>query len=185
MKLILRLLILIVLAILALALYPAAKRGVERLFYPLEHSELIKKASVEHSLDPYLISAVIFEESKFDPAIRSKAGAVGLMQIMPETGRWVAARQGRLFREEDLLKPGVNIDMGSWYLRYLKAKYNDEDLAVAAYNGGMENVDKWMSAGQTPETTVERIPFKETREFVARVKKSRAKYRELYENELK
>ncbi|MCL4499164.1 MAG: lytic transglycosylase domain-containing protein [Chloroflexi bacterium] len=184
MRFIRRLAILIVLLVVALAFYPAIKRSVERFFYPLEYAGIIKEVSAKYNLDPFLVSAVIYEESKFDPAVRSKVGAVGLMQVMPQTGKWVAGRQGRTIDEQDLLKPAVNIDIGSWYLRYLKNKYEQEDLALAAYNGGLDNVDKWMSS-QAPAATIDRIPYKETREFVSRVKSSRAKYRELYGDALK
>ncbi|MHB0976753.1 MAG: lytic transglycosylase domain-containing protein [Candidatus Aquicultorales bacterium] len=180
MRLVKGIVLLVVLGILALVFYPTLKRGVERVFYPLEYTELIDRAAGEHDLDPYLVAAIIFEESKFDPAVRSKAGAVGLMQIMPETGRWVAAQQGESFDEKDLVKPAVNIDIGSWYLRYLKGKLENEDLALAAYNGGLDNVDKWMRLGEEPSVTLENIPFRETREYVERVKASRTKYRELY-----
>lgn len=185
MKLIRRAIILAIAVILAIALYPTVRHSIERLYYPLEYADLINKASAAYGLDSSLIAAVIFEESKFDPAVRSKAGAVGLMQVMPQTGRWVAAKKGRRFEEKELLDPNVNVDFGSWYLKYLKDKYRDEDLALAAYNGGLDNVDRWIADGEAPATTVGKIPFKETREFVSRVKKTRAKYRELYEGELR
>lgn len=185
MKLVRRLLVLAAILILVFAFYPTVRRSIERLYYPLEYVDQINRASSDYGLDSSLIAAVIFEESKFDPAVRSKAGAVGLMQVMPQTGRWVAAKKGRRFEEKDLLDPDINVDFGSWYLRYLKDKYRDEDLALAAYNGGLDNVDRWIVDGEAPATTVGKIPFKETREFVSRVKKTRAKYRELYEGKLR
>lgn len=173
-----------IVAILLSVFFPELKRSIERLFYPLEYTDIILAAQSQYRLDSFLIAAVIYEESKFDPTSRSAAGAVGLMQVMPATGRWVAERRGRIFREADLLEPDVNIDIGSWYIRYLQDKYGNENLALAAYNGGTENVDRWMSQGGAPETTIRNIPFRETREFIARVNKTREKYRELYADEL-
>lgn len=184
MKRLRRLVLLIIILALAFAFYPSIKRSVERVFYPLEYVELIKKGASDNGLDPYLVAAVIYEESKFDPAIHSKAGAIGLMQIMPETGRWISAKKGRAFVEADLLKPELNIDLGCWYLRYLTERYDDEELALAAYNGGVANVDKWLSKGDSPATTVSKIPFKETYDFINRVKESREKYKEFYSDEL-
>ncbi len=185
MKQIRRMIALLIALLLAIAFYPTVRQSIEKLYYPLEYADLINRAAADHGLDSFLIAAVIYEESKFDPAVRSKAGAVGLMQVMPQTGRWVAAKRGMVFDEGDLLKPDVNIDIGSWYLKYLKDKYRDEDLALAAYNGGLDNVDRWMVDGEAPATTIGKIPFRETREFVRKVKRTRAKYRELYVGELK
>jgi soluble lytic murein transglycosylase len=175
-----RLILLAILLILAAVFFPSIRRGAERVYYPLEYSAQIRKAADRYGVDPYLVTAVVFEESRFDPAVRSKVGAVGLMQVMPETGKWVALKQGRSFSQADLVKPDVNVDMGTWYLSFLLKKYGKVDLALAAYNGGLMNVDRWMSSGQAAETTVRQIPYKETRDFVVKVKKSRSVYRELY-----
>jgi soluble lytic murein transglycosylase len=155
-----------------------------RLFYPLRYKEVIARSSRRYNLDPYLLTALIYEESKFDSESRSKVGAVGLMQLMPETAQWVARKIGKNISEEELTNPETNIDIGSWYLKFLLDKYSDKRLALAAYNSGHVNVDKWLKSdpGRSVEEIVAAIPFKETKEFVYRVLKSERIYRILYSN---
>lgn len=186
MRFLRKLIPLILLGALLFGFYPMITTSIERFFYPLEYAANIKQAAAEYRLDPYLIAAVIYEESKYDPTVRSNAGAIGLMQIMPQTGAWIAERKRAAFTINDLLKPHVNIDFGSWYLRFLTDKYKgNENLILAAYNGGLQNVDKWRNENPTSPSITEKIPFKETREFVSRVKNSREKYRRLYGDELR
>ncbi|MBE0448392.1 MAG: lytic transglycosylase domain-containing protein [Actinobacteria bacterium] len=152
------------------------------ILYPIEYKGLIIGASKKYSVDPYLISAIIYEESKFNPSSRSKVGAIGLMQIMPDTGRWIAEKQGRRFTVDDLYHPEANIDMGCWYFNFLRAKYKDEKLALAAYNSGDKNVDRWLKAGEhsTVDEMIASIPYKETRTFVQRVLKTKKLYEKHY-----
>jgi soluble lytic murein transglycosylase len=157
----------------------------EKVSYPLEYKEEIAAASEKYGLDPYLVCGIVFVESKFDPSSESNAGAVGLMQIMPDTGQWIAVKRGKSFSPGDLSISSMNIDMGCWYYKFLLSKYKNQKLALAAYNSGFKNVDRWLkeNKGQAVEKTVRQIPFKETREFVTRVEESSAKYRELYAGE--
>ena len=159
----------------------------DQVFYPLEYKEEISQASKKYSMDPYLIAAMIYEESKFNPSSESPAGAVGLMQIMPDTGRWVADKQKRGFKVDDLLDHRVNIDMGCWYFDYLRDKYGDERLALAAYNSGHKNVDRWLDDGlhKNVDDMIETIPFKETRQYVQKVVKTRDEYAKIYSGEFK
>ena len=130
------------------------------------------------SLDPQLVAAVIYQESKFDADAVSEAGAVGLMQLLPGTGQGIADRTGgNYWKPDDLLNPELNIRYGSWYLRHLLDKYGDEELALAAYNAGQSNVDRWREEGVG-------IQFAETRHYVDRVQELKAIYARAYRSEL-
>ncbi len=117
---------------------------------------------------------MIEAESKFDPDARSDAGAVGLMQLTPDTAKGIAAdTHGTRFRVSDLTDPDLNVRYGAWYLRRLLDKYRDERLALAAYNAGERNVDRWRAAG-------EGIQFAETRAYVQEVERLKQIYRRAY-----
>lgn len=161
-----------------------------RYWYPLEYEEFIVRSAADNGLDPALVAAVVNEESGFDPASRSGAGALGLMQLMPETAIWIADKTGGTdFTVDDLADPAINIAYGSWYLAYLMERYGgSEVLALAAYNGGAENVDGWYAAARTagrPFDSVLDIPYEETRLFVADVLEGREAFRKAYEEELR
>ena len=150
----------------------------ERLRYPLAYETIIRGHARNYDLAPELVAAVIYQESKFEADARSDAGAVGLMQLQPETAKGIAARTGgSRFRVEDLSNPELNVRYGSWYLRHLLDKYGDEELALAAYNAGQTRVDGWRAAG-------EGIAFAETRHYVERVAELKAMYRRAYASEL-
>ena len=119
----------------------------------------------EHDLDPALIAAVIYQESKFRPSAKSSSGAIGLMQLTPATAqRDRDPHGGSAFRTSDLYNPEINIRYGAWYLDNLFKKYGSERLVLAAYNAGQGNVDKWRAHGEP-------IQFAETRAYVERVER--------------
>jgi soluble lytic murein transglycosylase len=163
------------------------QKAARNLSLPLSHASIIREQAAKKHLDPALIAAVIYAESKFEPR-PSSAGAQGLMQILPATAYYLAHLSGgRNFTASDLATPKINVAYGSYYLRYLLDHYNgDEMLAVAAYNGGLANVDRWTgqatAAGR--QLTVEAIPFPETREYVQRVLDAQRAYRATYPTEL-
>jgi soluble lytic murein transglycosylase len=161
--------------------------AVREITLPLRHDDIIRQQARDKGLDPALIAAVIYEESKFRDQT-SHAGARGLMQITPETARFIARRSGGTrFVQEDLATPQINISYGAYYLRYLIDRYDgSRTLAVAAYNAGETNVSKWVrDAGGAGEFSVERhIPFPETREYVNGVMSRRDDYAEHYSTEL-
>jgi peptidoglycan lytic transglycosylase len=150
---------------------------------PLGYAGVIREQAAEKHLDPALIAAVIYAETKFDPR-PSAAGAQGLMQILPATAYYIAGLSGgRRFTAGDLATPSINVAYGSYYLKYLLDHYGgNETLAVAAYNGGLANVDSWVaragSAGR--RLTVGAIPFPETRAYVQRVLAAQRAYRATY-----
>src|SRR5271157_6020832 len=138
----------------------------------VDHAVHDRGLPAQKHLDPALIAAVIYAETKFDPR-PSPAGAQGLMQILPETAYYLAHLSGGTsFNAGDLASPRINVAYGSYYLRYLLDHYNgNEMLAVAAYNGGVTNVDQWLAHAHAEGTSLseETIPFPETREYVRRV----------------
>jgi soluble lytic murein transglycosylase len=157
------------------------------LTLPLNDASIIREQAAEKHLDPALIAAVIYAESKFEPR-PSPAGAEGLMQILPTTAYYLAHLSGGIrFTASDLATPSVNLAYGSYYLRYLLDHYNgDEMLAVAAYNAGLTNVDEWVAHAHADgsELSERAIPFPETREYVRRVLSAQAEYRATYPRQL-
>ena len=144
-----------------------------RLVYPLEYERIVEGHARNYRLDPALLAAVIYQESKFDADARSRSGAVGLMQLMPATARGIALRTGgRRFRLDDLYDPEINVRYGSWYLRHLLDKYGSVEEALAAYNGGQGNLDRG-------------IRYAETRAYVAHVLELRQIYRRAYGSDLR
>ena len=149
-----------------------------RLRYPLEYEHIVRGHARNYELDPALLAAVIYRESKFEADARSDSGAIGLMQLLPDTARGIALNTGgSRFRVEDLYDPEINVRYGSFYLRRLLRKYDDERLALAAYNAGQANVDEWVSEGGE-------IRFAETREYVEDVLEARDVYTRAYRDEL-
>lgn len=139
--------------------------------FPLKYKEQISEYSTEYELDPYTVSAVIWTESKFVPDVKSSKGATGLMQIMPATGEWIAAKIGAHYDEKLLLEPDYNIRLGCWYLRYLFDKFGDKTLVFAAYNAGPNRVSQWLEDNRYSEDgkTIKKIPFPETDDYILRI----------------
>lgn len=144
----------------------------------------IRISAFENRIDPFLIAAVIRTESKFGETNVSHAGAIGLMQLMPDTAEWIAAKSGVPYSSpKDLAQPQINIRLGSWYLAYLQQRYNGNLAAViAAYNAGPNRVDQWLKTGVWNGTFEDsgKIPVGETRHFVGRVFYNYQKYSEIY-----
>jgi soluble lytic murein transglycosylase len=159
----------------------------EAITLPLKHDDIIRQQAADKDLDPALIAAVINEESHFRDQT-SHAGARGLMQITPETADFIARHSGgNRFVQEDLANPQINISYGSYFLRYLIHHYGgNETPAIAAYNAGQTNVDRWVARAGGPEAfdSARHIPFPETRAYVENVTATRQKYREHYADDL-
>jgi soluble lytic murein transglycosylase len=170
----------VVLAVAAVALYvvETSPTWFERLRYPLHYSAIVRSRARAEGIDPALLAAVIYQESKFHPGARSSSGAIGLMQITPATAQGIAERTGgKAFRVSDLVNPAINIRYGSWYLHDLFSKYGSISLTLAAYNAGQGNVDRWRAAG-------EGIQFPETRAYVSRVEHLERVYRRAWHSQL-
>jgi soluble lytic murein transglycosylase len=173
----------VIAALIAILVAPLFQKAIQELTLPLSHEDIIRQQAAEKRLDPALIAAVIYAESKFDPR-PSSAGAQGLMQLLPRTAEYLARRSGGTgFTAADLGTPQVNIAYGSYYLRYLIDHYNGAVMpALAAYNAGMTNVDQWLAETRDhgQPFTVANIPFPETRAYVERVLKAQRDYRRTY-----
>ena len=150
----------------------------ERLRYPLRHEAIVRGHAANYGLEPALLAAVIYTESKFDADAKSAAGAIGLMQLLPDTARGIALRTGgRKFVVSDLYDPEINVRYGSWYLRHLLDRYGDERSALAAYHAGQGNVDAWRRRGAG-------LAFPETRAYVDKVVRVKRVYADVYASEL-
>jgi soluble lytic murein transglycosylase len=146
----------------------------QRVRYPLKYEQIVRGHARNYQLDPALLAAVIYQESKFRSDAKSDSGAIGLMQLQPATAKGIALRTGgSRFQTNDLYDPEINVRYGSWYLRHLLDKYDDERTALAAYNAGQRNVDEWRAQGKD-------IQFSETREYVDRVEHLKGVYRDAY-----
>jgi soluble lytic murein transglycosylase len=167
---------------------PLFHHAVKEIRLPLRHEDIIRQQASEKGLDPALVAAVIYAESRFRDGLTSKAGAQGLMQLTPQTAKDIARKSGGTnFEIGDLATAQVNISYGAYYLRYLLGRYGgNEAFALAAYNGGEGNVDRWIAAARAHDEalTVDAIPFGETRAYVRAVEDAQRAYRRAYPSEL-
>jgi soluble lytic murein transglycosylase len=159
-----------------------------RVVFPFSYRDLIEDESRRHDIDPYLLAALIRQESSYNPKARSWVGATGLAQVMPATGRWLAPSVGITdFREHHLTVPEVSVRMGARYLRDQLRRYDgSRDLALAAYNAGPGRADRWrreLGYGRDVDAFREAIPFNETRHYVQVVLRNAVIYRRLYGDE--
>ncbi len=152
--------------------------AVQRIRYPLHYRPIVIGHARNYRIDPALLAAVIDVESKFRANAKSSSGAIGLMQLLPSTAHGIAVHTGgSRFETQDLYDPEINVRYGSWYLRHLLDKYGDERTALAAYNAGQYNVDRWRASGSG-------IRFSETRAYVARVEDLKQIYRDVWGSQL-
>lgn len=153
-------------------------------FYPLPYRASVAQYARANNLNPNLVAGVILAESKFVPQAKSPLGAIGLMQIMPQTANWIAEQTGeKEFKTTHLNDPEVNMRLGTWYLASLKQEFNsNEVLMLAAYNSGRGNVKQWMQEYKWDMAFNEpdKIPFPETRDYVKKVLKNKEHYQKLY-----
>lgn len=180
-----KIIIAIVLACFSASYFYSWKDDVLRKFvYPLQYDYMVRQYSYEDGIDPALVAAVILVESKFNEEAFSHRGASGLMQIMPETGEWIAEKMGLTgFTPNQLTDVQTNIKMGTWYLAYLLKEYHgNKVLALAAYNAGRGHVDSWIEeyGWEKNFSEIEKIPFTETREYVKIVLLNEQQYKHLY-----
>jgi soluble lytic murein transglycosylase len=162
---------------------PSLPRAFWEMLYPLGWGENIGEAARRAGLDPFLVAAVVREESSFYPRALSRAGARGLMQLMPATARPMAEVRGLPFNAGDLLDdPGANLEMGAAFLSGLLKEFGDPRLAIAAYNAGPGRLRQWWKTRRTSdiEAFVEQIPYDETRQYVKRVMLSWREYTRIY-----
>ena len=172
----------LIIIVLIFALYRLQKIVLRKLF-PLEYSEIVYKYSEENNVDPLLIFSIIKTESNFKRSVSSSSGAIGLMQLMPDTAIEVLNEIGDTYIvNEQLYNPEQNIKVGIKYYCFLNKKYGNMELALASYNAGIGNVDKWIKDGIIKEdgSNIENIPYKETNNYVRKILRNYRIYKYLY-----
>ncbi|MGE5703065.1 MAG: lytic transglycosylase domain-containing protein [Clostridia bacterium] len=178
----------VLLCVLMVVLLVINSQMIWKWMYPIKYHHEIMQASERYTLDPHLIVAIIRTESNFQPDRVSRKGALGLMQIMPDTADWVIRQAG--FKQttlDDLWQPERNIEIGSWYLAYLLAKFEGKlEPAIAAYNAGPGKVNSWLDQKlwDGSRDSLENIPYGETRHYVQRVLYYHERYDQVYNERL-
>ncbi len=178
---------LLVVAIAVVLALPFARKVYQHFELPLSYASIIRQQAHINKVDPALIAAVIYAETRYSPRT-SPTGAEGLMQIEPATAKALAQQtHGTTFKVSDLGEPQVNITYGTYYLRHLLNEYHgSEALALAAYNGGETNVDRWISQAQQKGQAfqIKDIPLSQTRAYVQEVMQKQQQYRQHYARQL-
>lgn len=181
--------VLVILLIAAVLIIISQYKNIIRNFYPMEYKDQVIKYSKIYDIDPCMVFALINVESHYDANALSNKDARGLMQITSSTGKWAAVKMGiKNFKESMLYNPEINIRIGCWYLNNLKSEFrldNDEEssiLVLAAYNGGSGNVEKWLTDKEYSQsgTTLDQIPFPETKQYIEKVFRDQKMYEWLY-----
>lgn len=187
MKKIFKFLVIIILIGILVAFFKPQSFMLKKL-YKLEYSKYVYKYSKENELDPFLVFAIIKNESKFNQSIESSRGAIGLMQLMESTAIEIANEIGHEVETKEMLyDPETNIKIGTKYFAYLIKHYSgNEQIALAAYNAGMGNVDKWIRDGTIKKdgSDLENIPYKETNNYVRKIIRDYRIYKKLYKKNL-
>ena len=172
----------VLIALGAWALFGRDRADLSR--YPMTYAPEIRAAAAEFSLDPAYVASVVLAESSFDAEAVSSVGAIGLMQIMPDTGEWIAGKlEDEPFDVQRLYQPEVNLRYGCWYLRFLLDRYDgDMYTASTAYHQGQGRVDQWLEDPQYSQDgrTLTAISSAVTDTYVNRIMESYANYQELY-----
>jgi soluble lytic murein transglycosylase len=163
---------------------PDLPRAYWEALFPRPYWSDLKRSSEANGLDPYLVASLIRQESEFNPNAVSRANAVGLMQLLPKTGKLVAKQEKlKRYNASQLYTPAVNLQLGTRYFRGMVDKFGGSfEYALAAYNAGSERVDEWLGQGKyrDPQEFVESIPFTETREYVQAIMRNANVYKQLY-----
>lgn len=185
-KIIKLLLILVIIVGIAFALDVPTR--VMKLLYPIKYENFVEENSKKYNIDKYLIYAVIKAESNFNETAESREGAKGLMQLMYNTAKDILKKTDEIPIKEDelkskILEPQYNIALGTKYISLLLEQYGNLELALAAYNAGIGNVNNWVEQGiiQKDGSDIENVPFKETNNYVRKILRDYKIYKELYE----
>ena len=174
--------IILIIIVLLFAIYRLQDIVLRKLF-PKEYSDVVYKYSEEYDVDPLLVFSIIKAESNFKRSVSSTSGAIGLMQLMPETAKEMINEIGDDYIvDEQLYNPEQNIKIGIRYYKFLYKKYENMELALTAYNAGIGNVDKWIKDGiiNKDGSNIENIPYKETNNYVRKILRNYRIYKHLY-----
>ena len=163
-----------------LSLFFLSDCAVKKFFYPLKYKDEIIAYADYYGLDRALIFSVVKTESGFDKNAVSDRGAKGLMQLTDSTSEYVAAKKGET--DYDIFEPKTNVDFGCFYLRYLFLQFADIETALCAYNAGEGRVREWLNDEEYSHdgTTLDKIPFEETENYLKKIKETLFKYKKLY-----
>ena len=177
--------IIVVTILLILLLLAFNYKNILKIKYTTRYSEYVEKYAKEEQIDPLLIYAIIKQESNFNPKAVSNAGAMGLMQLMQETANEVAENEVIEFKQEEtLFNPEKNIQLGVKYFAGLKRQFQNDEIALVAYNGGSGNTQKWLSDGtikvEEGHINIDDIPYSETKNYVKKILKYYQMYKEIY-----
>ena len=156
---------------------------IQKIIYKKDYQEYVQKYSQEYDVDENLVYALIKAESNFEPNAESHRGAKGLMQLMYSTAEDIAKRINVNLNEDNILEPDININLGTKYISMLIQKYNNINLALAAYNAGSGNVDGWIEKGtlKSDGSDIENVPFTETNNYVRKILRDYEIYKNVYE----
>lgn len=180
------LVVLIILSVVAFAVYKSVPAFLKKNVYPKKYSEYVERYSEEYDIDENFIYAVIKTESGFDPDARSNVGAVGLMQLMPIAFKEVSnnIEDNKGLKYSDMYEPEYNIMYGTWYLDYLYKQFGSYELTIAAYHAGMTEVRGWLYSGVLDEDNLnlDNIPseYSDTRHYINKVISAYKEYNKLY-----
>lgn len=178
-----KLLIVIIIVIFAIFAIIAIREQMMKILYKKDYSEYVSKYSEEYEVEDNLIYAIIKAESNFNPNAVSNQNAKGLMQLMYATAEEVASKNGIELTDENIFDPETNINIGTKYISTLLNKYECVEVALAAYNAGSGNVDKWIANGtiKADGSDIENIPYKETNTYVRKIIRDYKIYEQLEE----
>lgn len=173
--------IILIFILLSAVLYHGSLSLLKTL-YPCEYSDIVESNAKENNLSPWFVYAVIKCESDFISDAVSHTGAVGLMQIMPDTFTWIGGKLGEEKDFDKAYQPAVNVKYGCYLYGYLINRYNNEETAIAAYHAGIGNVDKWLKDESYSHDgkVLHTIPFPTTAKYVKKVIKTKNIYEKLY-----
>lgn len=176
------LLVLALLTVFGVYAHKKVHPDMEQMLYPREYKSIVQKQAAAYDLEESLVYAVIKAESGFDPKAESSVGALGLMQMMPDTFEWMQTKMGETHETEALLKPEISIQYGCALLQLLLNEYGNLEVALCAYNAGMGNVTSWLSdsAYSDDGATLKEIPFSETQNYVEKVLRYKENYEAIY-----
>ena len=178
-----KVLILLISIILIVILAISINKQMIKTMYKKEYTEYVSKYAKEYEVEENLIYAIIKAESNFEPNAESHRGAKGLMQLMYSTAEDIAKRINVNLNEDNILEPDININLGTKYISMLIQKYNNINLALAAYNAGSGNVDGWIEKGtlKSDGSDIENVPFTETNNYVRKILRDYEIYKNIYE----
>lgn len=151
-------------------------------FYPMKYVSEIRTVANGVQLEPALLASVVNVESSYKREVISPKGAVGLMQVMPSTAKWICENINLEYDEDKLTEVEYNLRIGGYYLSYLMEKFENRDNAICAYNAGPQNVKNWLGNKEYSEDgmTLKKIPFEETQNYVKKINKNLRRYEKKY-----